>query len=124
MTLENQPFIIRQIRQNYGITHKRKVWGVTRILRSTQALGNADNLRQHACKGAFIAYQSGIAEPRSVAEKSKGTPRHFSYRWRRKDSKCPEEFPQKSEAFTVRRQTRCNGRCTLETRKTETWQVG
>ena len=31
------PFIIRQIRQNYGISHKRKVWGITRILRSTQA---------------------------------------------------------------------------------------
>ena len=30
---------------------------------SKQALGNADNLRQHACKGAFWAYRSGIAEP-------------------------------------------------------------
>ena len=27
-----------------------------------QALGNAANLRQHACKGAFRAYWSGIAE--------------------------------------------------------------
>ena len=27
-----------------------------------QALDNANNLRQHACKGAFWAYRSGIAE--------------------------------------------------------------
>ena len=62
-----------------------------------QALGNADNLRQHACKWAFRAYQSGIAENSIRAEKSKGTPRHFPYRGRRKESKYPEEFPQKSE---------------------------
>ena len=41
---------------------------------SKQALGNADNLRQHACKGAFWAYRSGIAETLIRAEKSKGTP--------------------------------------------------
>ena len=35
--VRKSPFIIRQIRQNYGISHKRKVWGITRILRSTQA---------------------------------------------------------------------------------------
>ena len=44
-----------------------------------QELGNAYNLRQHACQGAFWACQSGIAETPIRAEKSKGTPWHFSY---------------------------------------------
>ena len=29
---------------------------------SKQALDNANNLRQHACKGEFWAYRSGIAK--------------------------------------------------------------
>ena len=68
---------------------------------STRAKGHSGRTGQ-----AYPKLQSG-------AEKSKGTPWHFSCRGRRKDSKSTKQFPQKSERFPPRPETRFKGRYTL-----------
>ena len=59
VTLEN-------IAQSAGITASRTnaKFGALHAFyaQSKQALDNANNLRQHACKGAFWAHRSGIAK--------------------------------------------------------------
>ena len=120
------PFIIRQIRQNYGILNKRKVWGISHILRSTQVR------TWQRSQSASARVQRGIPgvpvkrsqNPDPGLKNQKVLPGTFPIEGGGRTQSILKSFRKSPGNIQHANKRVIRGAGRSKVRKTETWQVG